>query len=116
MEKMTIKEEVTSDKINISLENIPRCLDCNLICSLKLCYKEGKPIINYYCENNHNGEICLEEYINKKMIIFIVVNVISFYALDAYQIIQIMINIILLISKDMILFARIILILFHFIV
>ena len=65
MEKMTIKEEVTSDKINISLENIPRCLDCNLICSLKLCYKEGKPIINYYCENNHNGEICLEEYINK---------------------------------------------------
>ena len=28
-------------------------------------YKEGKPSINYYCENNHNGKILLEEYMKK---------------------------------------------------
>ena len=28
-------------------------------------YKEGKPIINYSCENNHNGKISLEEYMQK---------------------------------------------------
>ena len=47
------------------LDNIPRCLECNLISSLKLYYKEGKPIINYFCENNHKGDISLEEYMSK---------------------------------------------------
>ena len=28
-------------------------------------YKEGKPSINYYCENNHKGNILLEEYMKK---------------------------------------------------
>ena len=58
---------IPKDENNIfnSLNNIPRCLECNLISSLKLYYREGKPIINYYCENNHKGDISLEEYMNK---------------------------------------------------
>ena len=50
---------------NINLDNIPRCPNCNLISLLKLNYKEGKPIINYSCENNHKGDISLEEYLQK---------------------------------------------------
>ena len=46
---------------NMNYDNITRCPDCNLISSLNLYYKEGKPCINYYCENNHNGKILLEE-------------------------------------------------------
>ena len=49
----------------INLDNVPRCPNCNLISSLKLNYKEGKPIINFCCENNHKGEISLEEYLKK---------------------------------------------------
>ena len=47
------------------LHNIPRCPECNLISSLKLYYKEGKPIINYYCENFHRGAISLQDYLNE---------------------------------------------------
>ena len=50
---------------NISLDNIPRCPNCNLISLLKLNYEEGKPKINYSCENNHKGDISLEEYLQK---------------------------------------------------
>ena len=50
---------------DFTLDNIPRCLECNLISSLKLSYKENKPIITYSCENNHNGNIPLEEYLQK---------------------------------------------------
>ena len=52
-------------KLYNNLDNIPRCPDCNLIPSLKLYYKQEKPIINYYCENNHKGDISLDEYMNK---------------------------------------------------
>ena len=48
-----------------TLDNIPRCPKCNLISSLKLYYKEGKSIIKYFCENNHNGDISLEEYLKQ---------------------------------------------------
>ena len=48
-----------------TLDNIPRCLECNLISSLKLSYKDNNPIISYSCENNHNGNIPLEEYLQK---------------------------------------------------
>ena len=47
------------------LDNIPRCPECNLISTLKIYYKSGKPFINYYCENNHKGEISLDEYMKK---------------------------------------------------
>ena len=48
--------------INNIMKYILRCPNCNLIPSLKLNYKEGKPMINYECENNHKGNISLEEY------------------------------------------------------
>ena len=47
---------------NLTADDIPRCPSCNLISSLKLNYKENKPMINYECENNHIGNILLEEY------------------------------------------------------
>ena len=46
-------------------DDITRCVECNLICLLKLNYKEGKPFINYECENGHKGNILLKDYINK---------------------------------------------------
>ena len=100
MDKSIIKEDILSNIF--TLDNIPRCPNCNLISSLNLYYKESKQIINYYCENNHYGDISLEEYLQKynnhsllkekcdecnkikmklKEIIYIVINVISFYAI-----------------------------------
>ena len=52
----------TDDK-DISLKNITRCPECNLIISLSIYYKEIIPYVIYYCENNHKGEISLEEYL-----------------------------------------------------
>ena len=43
-------------------DDITRCVECNLICLLKLNYKEGKPLINYECENGHKGNILLKDY------------------------------------------------------
>ena len=65
MDKLIIITENEIASNNMILNNIPRCLDCNLISSLNLYYKEGKPIIHYYCENNHFGDISLEEYLQK---------------------------------------------------
>ena len=59
------KKQETANINNMTFDSITRCPDCNLISSLKLLYKEGKPIINYSCENNHSGEMLLEEYIKK---------------------------------------------------
>ena len=58
-------EKQNNNQLYNNLDNIPRCPDCNLIPSLKLYYKQEKPIINYYCENNHKGDISLDEYMNK---------------------------------------------------
>ena len=58
--------DMNCDGLNdINLDNIPRCPNCNLISLMKLNYKEGKPIVNYCCENNHKGDISLEEYLQK---------------------------------------------------
>ena len=46
-------------------DDITRCVECNLICLLKLNYKEGKPFINYECENGYKGNILLKDYINQ---------------------------------------------------
>ena len=59
------KKQETVNINNMTFDNITRYPDCNLISSLKLAYKEGKPIINYYCENNHSGDMLLEEYVKK---------------------------------------------------
>ena len=47
------------------IDNITRCPECNLISSLNLNYQGGKPMINYLCENNHKGNISLDEYLQK---------------------------------------------------
>ena len=60
---ITKNEQIQNN--NMNYDNITRCPDCNLITSLNLYYKEGKPSINYYCENNHNGKLLLEEYLKK---------------------------------------------------
>ena len=46
-------------------DDIPRCLECNLICLLKLNYRKRVPTIYYECENGHNGFITLKDYLNK---------------------------------------------------
>ena len=46
-------------------DDITRCVECNLICLLKLNYKEGRPFINYECENGYKGNILLKDYINQ---------------------------------------------------
>ena len=57
--------EMNENSIFNSIDNIPRCPECNLISSLKLYYQEGKPKINYLCENNHKRDLFLDEYMNK---------------------------------------------------
>ena len=47
------------------MDNIPRCIECNLIHLLNLNNNDGKPMITSECENNHNGNISLEEYLQK---------------------------------------------------
>ena len=47
------------------LDDIPRCPDCNLICSLQLNYEQGIAIINFECENKHKGTILLKDYMTK---------------------------------------------------
>jgi len=59
------RREETPNINNMDFDNITRCPDCNLISSLKFDYKEGKPFINYCCENNHNGDILLDDYVKK---------------------------------------------------
>ena len=65
MEEINTKNEKDINNNKISFDSIPRCLDCSLIPFLKLNYNEGKPMINYECQNNHKGNIILEEYIQK---------------------------------------------------
>ena len=67
MKDEKVNNEVEFNQIinDFTLNNIPRCLKCNLISSLRLNYKDKKPMIYYYCENNHNGNIPLEEYLQK---------------------------------------------------
>ncbi len=63
MEKMNNTPNEAAPVI-YKLDDIPRCPKCNLICSLKLNYKEGNSMIDYECENEHKGNIPLKEYMN----------------------------------------------------
>ena len=95
-------------------DDIPRCIDCNLICSLQLNYNDGKPLINFECENNHKGNILLKDYMLKynkfalskekcgicgknqkeiKGVFFIMLNVNNFYVIHVLEIIKPKINI-----------------------
>ena len=54
MEKMDGRLNEASPVI-YKLNDIPRCPNCNLICSLKLNYKEGNSMIDYEWEKNIKG-------------------------------------------------------------
>ena len=65
MENNFISNEAAPIINNFNPDDIPRCPECNLICSLILEYNEDNPNINYKCENKHKGIISLEEYMSK---------------------------------------------------
>ena len=59
-----ISNEVTFVIYKLNQNDITWCPHCNLICSLKLNFKEGNPIIDYEYENEHKGNIYLKEHMN----------------------------------------------------
>jgi lysyl-tRNA synthetase class I len=63
--RMSISSALNPTELKFSLENISRCPKCNLICTLQLDQKDNESIVLYNCENNHNGEISLNEYLRK---------------------------------------------------
>jgi len=63
-ENCTLHMKKKNNLIKLTQDNIPRCPNCNLICSLKLKIDKGKSNINYECENGHQGIINLKEYLN----------------------------------------------------
>ena len=54
-------ESLTSNNFH---NEIPRCPNCNLICSINLIKKTNQSFIRFLCENNHQGEILLADYLN----------------------------------------------------
>ena len=50
---MENKKDIIDINEPTNFDKIPRCFECNLISSLKLYYKEGKPMINYFSENKY---------------------------------------------------------------
>ena len=50
---------------NFNPDDIPRCPECNLICSLILNYKDKQLMIEYKYENKHKGNILLDDFMNK---------------------------------------------------
>ena len=54
-------ESLTSNNFH---NEIPRCPNCNLICSINLIKKTNQSYIRFLCENNHQGEILLADYLN----------------------------------------------------
>ena len=61
--RYSIRGDDNRKKSKFSLDHIPRCPECNLICSLHLYQNENVPSLLYYCENKHNGNILLNQYI-----------------------------------------------------
>ena len=59
----SIRGDDNRKKSKFSLDHIPRCPECNLICSLQLYQNGNIPTLSYYCENKHNGNIPLNQYI-----------------------------------------------------
>ena len=65
-----IENEPSPILIKFNPEDIPRCPQCNLICSLNLKYNFNEPSIDYLCENNHKGTLLLKDYEYGKFSIF----------------------------------------------
>ena len=66
MENITnVPNEAAPILNKLTPDDVARCPNCNLICSLKLNFKEGEPMIKYECENEHIGNILLKDYLIK---------------------------------------------------
>ena len=64
MEKIeNIPNEAAPIISKLDPDDISRCVNCNLICSLKLNYKEAQQMIEYECENGHKQNILLRDYL-----------------------------------------------------
>ena len=50
---------------NFTPDDITRCPNCNLICSLELNYQGDQSNIRYECENKHIGNLLLKDYLQK---------------------------------------------------
>ena len=55
----------TTDDKRLTFDDTARCPECNLVLSLSIYYKTINPYINYHCENNHKGDISLDDYLRK---------------------------------------------------
>ena len=64
MKENNISHIKNNNTTKLTQDNIPRCPNCNLICSLQLIIEKGKTNINYQCENGHEGIISLKQYLN----------------------------------------------------
>ena len=51
---------------NFKIENIKRCLECNKIPLIEISENKNGYFINYCCENNHKGEISLNDFFYKQ--------------------------------------------------
>ena len=66
MEKIKNIPNVAVPIINkLTPDDIIRHPKWNLICSIKLNYKEGEPMVKYECENEHKGNISLKRLFNE---------------------------------------------------
>ena len=65
IDKNLSSNDKENTKKEFNLNDIPRCLKCSLICSIKLDYIGNlEPRIIYECEKGHSGNVSLEEYMN----------------------------------------------------
>ena len=53
----------TQNMSSFKIEDIKRCFDCNKIPLIELIEKNDEYFIKYNCENGHQGEVSLEEYL-----------------------------------------------------
>ena len=51
---------------SFKIDNIKRCLECNKIPLIEIIEKQNEYFIHYYCENNHEGEINLNDFLKSE--------------------------------------------------
>ena len=51
---------------SFKIDNIKRCLECNKIPLIEIIEKQNEYFIHYYCENNHEGEISLNDFLKSE--------------------------------------------------
>ena len=77
-------ESLTSNNFH---NEIPRCPNCNLICSINLIKKTNQSYIRFLCENK-NAQIVIKARMRLKENFFIVLNVINLYVIFVKVIIK----------------------------